>query len=38
MSNNQDPYDIPLWMVYRDPYNGLFQSLYIWVVPSLKLT
>ena len=35
LSNVQHPYDIPLyWVVDRDPYNGLLQSSYNWVVES----
>ena len=32
LSSVQNPYDIPLyWLVYKDPYIGLFQSPYNWV-------
>ena len=33
MSHEKNPYYFPLyWLVNRDPYNGLLQSLYNWVV------
>ena len=33
MSNVQNPIDIPLYcLINRDPYNGLLQSPYNWVV------
>ena len=33
MSSDENPVDIPLyWLVNRDPYNGLLQSPYSWVV------